>query len=260
MKIVEIQFTSWSKPYWFDPKNHELKVGDYVIVKTELGLEIGKVLNFKETGEENKRDIKPILRKANLSDIEKVEEKNKHKDEALKTARDLIDKHQLEMKVADAHYSFDGSRITFYFTAGSRIDFRELVKDLTHYFQKSIRLHQIGVRDEAKCCGEFGPSGRPLCCKKFLDKLGQISSDFAEVQQIAHRGSERITGVCGRLKCCLAYEQSMYEKLNKNLPIINSIIKTAQGRGRVVVQHTLKQTVGVSLETDPKTIVEVKIS
>lgn len=259
MKVIEIQFTSWSKPYWFDPEDHELKVGDCVIVKTELGLEMGKVLNFKEIGEENRGGIKPILRKANLSDIEKVAEKNKHKDGALGAVRELIDKHDLKMKITDVHYSFDGSRITFYFTASGRIDFRELVKDLTHYFQKSIRLHQVGVRDEAKCLGEFGPCGRPLCCKKFLDKLGQISSDFADVQQIAHRGSERITGVCGRLKCCLAYEQATYQELNKNLPVINSIIKTGQGKGRVVVHHTLKQTVGVSLETDPKTIVEVKI-
>lgn len=261
MRIIEVQFTPLSKSYWFDPAGHDLKVEDYVIVKTNLGIEIGKVLGFKEISDEEKsgKDIKPVLRKANLSDIEKNEGRNKHKAEALKIGRELVDKHNLDMKITDVHYSFDGSRITFYFTAAGRIDFRELVKNLTHYFQKSIRLHQIGVRDEAKRYGEFGPCGRFLCCKKFLDKLGQISSDFAEVQQIAHRGSERITGVCGRLKCCLAYEEALYEELNRNLPSLDSVIKTPQGKGKVVAVQTLKQTVRVALEEEPKTIVEVKV-
>lgn len=259
MKIIEIQFNPWSKPYWFDPKNHNLKVGDWVIVKTELGIEMGQVLSFKEINEKQEKKIKPILRKANLADIEKGTEKKKHKEDALNICRELIGKHNLDMKITDAHYSFDGGRLTFYFTASGRVDFRELVKDLTHYFQKSIRLYQIGVRDEAKYWGEIGPCGKTLCCKSFLDKLEQISSDFANLQQVAHRGNERLTGVCGRLKCCLRYEQDMYQKLSQNLPAIGIAVKVPQGKGKVVAHHTLKQTIEVALDDDPETIVEVKV-
>jgi len=260
MKVIAVQFTPWDKSYWFNPGDHQLKVGDLVIVKTDLGLEMGKVVGFEEINEqETERKIKPILRKANLSDLERVERKNKQKEEAINICRQLVAKHNLPMKVSGVHYSFDGGRITFTFTANERIDFRELVKDLTHHFQKSIRLHQIGVRDEAKYEGEFGPCGYPLCCKKFLNKLGQVSSEFAEAQQIAHRGSERLTGVCGRLKCCLRYEQEVYEELSKNLPPVGAKLKTPQGKGKVVEWHILKQTVSVALDDDPDTIVEVKI-
>jgi len=261
MKVIEVQFTPLSKPYWFDPENHDLKAGDMVIVKTDLGIEIGKIIAFKDVGQNeiNCREIKPVIRKANLSDLEKAEEKNKHKENDLNICRTLIEKYGLDMKITNIHYSFDGGRITFYFTAANRIDFRELVKELTHYFQKSIRLYQIGVRDEARSLGEIGPCGKTLCCKSFLNKLNQINAGYSHVQQIAHRGSERLAGVCGRLKCCLKYEQETYEILAKNLPVLGATINTPQGKGKVIKQHILKQAVEVQLANDPETKIEIKI-
>ncbi|MCG2686791.1 hypothetical protein L6278_01475 [Candidatus Parcubacteria bacterium] len=167
MHVIEVQFDPLNKTYWFDPQNHELKINDFVVVKTELGIELGKVVAFKKIDiKPDQPEIKPILRKANLSDIEKVQEKNKNKPSDLQICRKLIEKHKINMKIVDLHYSFDSGRLTFYFTANGRIDFRDLVKDLTHKFQKSIRLHQIGARDEAKTLGEIGPCGKTLCCKK----------------------------------------------------------------------------------------------
>ncbi len=260
MKIIEVQFAPLNKTYWFNPENHELKDNDFVVVKTELGTELGKIVDFKNIDDEkNKREIKPILRKANLSDIEKVAEKNKNKEKDLKECCKLIERHKLEMKIIDLHYSFDGGRLTFYFTANKRIDFRDLVKDLTHKFQRSIRLHQIGARDEAKTLGEIGPCGKILCCKKTLNKIEQITSEFIEEQNISHRGNSRLLGICGRFKCCLKYEYEMYKDLNKNLPKIGDSIKTEKGKGKVVKLNTLKQSVSVKLESDNKTILEIKI-
>lgn len=260
MHVIEVQFTPLNKTYWFDPQNHELKIGDFVIVKTELGVELGKVIAFKKIDiNQDRLEIKPILRKANLSDIDKVNKKNENKNNDLKLCHMLIVKHSLDMKIIDLHYSFDGGRLTFYFTANGRIDFRDLVKDLTHKFQKSIRLHQIGARDEAKTLGEIGPCGKTLCCKKILNKLEQITSEYVDEQNIAHRGSAHLSGVCGRFKCCLKYEHQMYQELNQNLPPIGKYIKTEHGYGKVVQLNSLKSSVNVSLEKDPKTIVEEKI-
>jgi cell fate regulator YaaT (PSP1 superfamily) len=163
------------------------------------------------------------------------------------------------MKVVDAHFSFDGGRLIFPFIADGRVDFRQLVKDLTHHFQKSIRLQQIGIRDEAKITGDFGSCGRQLCCKTHLKSLVSITSELAEVQQIAHRGSERLSGQCGRLRCCLAYEGKNYEELASNLPAIGSTIKTPQGKGEVIGWHTLKQTVDVALNGDRNNVIEFSL-
>jgi len=261
MKIVEVQFTPLSKPYWFNPENHDLKVGNQIIVKTDLGIEMGKVTALKDIsqGEIDEREIKPVIRKANSSDLEKAEEKNKHKGDDLNICRSLIEKQALDMKITDVHYSFDGGRITFYFTASGRIDFRALVKELTHHFQKSIRLYQIGVRDEARTLGTIGPCGKKLCCKLFLNQLNQINTGYSHIQQISHRGQERLSGICGRLKCCLRFEQKTYETLAKNLPLVGSSINTPQGKGKVTKQHVLKQAVEVQLDSDPETNVEIKI-
>ena len=159
------------------------------------------------------------------------------------------------MKAIDCHFSFDGGKITFAFSADKRIDFRDLVKDLTRTFQKSVRLHQIGIRDEAKRLGEFGPCGRELCCKKFLGNLGNVTTDLARIQQITHRGSDRISGVCGRLMCCLAFEAKFYNEESKDLPVIDSIVKTKHGEGRVISCNVLKKTVNVQI--DDKTVMEI---
>ena len=261
MKIAEIQFTPWEKIYHFDPQDIALAVGDSVVVKTEIGIELGRVVGFRDVDRERlslPTELKPVTRKATTADLERVANKEKEHTGALAYCKGLMAKHHLPMKLVDVHFSFDGGRITFAFIADGRIDFRDLVKDLTRHFQKSIRLHQLGVRDEAKMCGDVGSCGRNLCCNSFLRKLGNISSELAEQQQVAHRGSERISGACGRLMCCLSYEQKMYEECLKKMPPLGSTIKTQKGRGRVIGWHTLKQTVDVRVDDD--TVLEVNVN
>jgi cell fate regulator YaaT (PSP1 superfamily) len=263
MTVAEIQFAPWDKAYWFAYESHNLAIGDYAIVKTELGLEIGIVIGFKEVEEsEKKREIKNIIRQANLSDLEQVKERNKRREEALGIARRLAAEHGVDLKIVDTHFSFDGGRITFAFIANGRLDFRDLVKALTHTFQKSIRMHQLGVRDEARYLGSCGPCGENLCCQRFLKELGQVSSEFVEAQQIMHRGSERLSGMCGRLKCCLRFEYDGYCSLAKNLPTVGTRVRTDHGRGEIISQKILKQSVMVRLDDkngEGQTVVEVPI-
>ncbi len=257
MRIVEVQFTPWGKIYDFDASRSEIKKGDFVVVKTDLGTDIGKVIDIKEASETDK-EIKPILRKATLSDIERMKEKEKQKDSTLKFCKDLAKKHSLPIKLIDVHFSFDSGRITFAFIADGRVDFRELVKDLTKHFQKSIRLQQLGIRDEAKFYGDIGMCGRGLCCKKFLKSLGNVTSDLAILQQVDQRGSDRLSGVCGRLMCCLGYERNFYEAVAKKMPPIGATVSTKSGKGKVVSWHILKQSVDVELEEGRVVEVEIK--
>jgi len=259
IKVIEVRFTPWGKIYYFDSTTSDFKVGDYVIVKTEVGTELGQIVGLKNIKEEELTELgelKKVLRKANAADLNKFKSDQEQSKEALDYCQQMLDKYNLPMKLVDVHFSFDGGRITFAFTSESRVDFRNLVKDLTRHFQKSIRLHQLGIRDEAKIMGELGPCGRRLCCAGFLKNLESITSDLAELQQVAHRGSDRLSGVCGRLMCCLNYEKKLYEALNAKLPPIDSEVKTPTGKkGRVVNKHVLKQTVDVKMEDG--TIVEV---
>jgi len=260
MRIAEVQFNQWDKYYDFSVGDLELKISDYVVVETQLGLEIGKVINIKETPEsEIVMEIKPILRKASADDLAKKLKLDKSKEKAIKECKKYIEKYELPMKLVDVYFSFDDTRITFAFIANGRIDFRELVKDLTRHFKKQIRLQQIGIRDEVKVTGDFGPCGRSLCCQQFVKELGNITSEMADIQQVAHRGSERLSGCCGRLRCCLAFEQNVYEEASKKLPVIGSVIKTDRGRGEVIGWHTLKQAVDVRLldEADDKGVCPV---
>jgi cell fate regulator YaaT (PSP1 superfamily) len=261
MRVVEVQFTPWGRVYDFDAGEHAIPVGDFVIVKTDLGVEMGKVVGAKELNakeiEAAKLAIKPIFRKANTADAIKFREKEDQKKEALAVCKKLVRKYNLPIKLIDAHFSFDGGRLTFAFVADGRVDFRDLVRDLTKTFQKSIRLQQLGIRDEAKISGDVGACGRNLCCQKFLKDLGNITSDLADLQQISHRGSDRLTGVCGRLMCCLSYEQKNYEEAIKKLPAVGTNVRTDRGRGKVIGWHTLKQSVDVKL--DEGTIIEVPI-
>lgn len=260
MKVVEVQFTPWGKFYDFNGEDSALRANDFVVVKTDLGTEIGKIINVREinNGDPSAAEIKPIFRKANSSDLLKVKERGSQKKEALKLCKDLIKKYKLPIKLVDVHFAFDGSRLTFAFVADGRIDFRDLVSDLTKNFQKSIRLQQLGIRDEAKATGDIGGCGRGLCCKNVLKDLGNISSDLAALQQISHRGSDRLTGICGRLMCCLAYEQKTYEEIAEKLPPIGTAVKTKNGRGKIVGWHTLKQTVMVQLDEGGVIEVEIK--
>lgn len=266
--VIEVQFNPWDKVYNFGlpegdiaQKISDFKPEDYVIVETKLGIEIGKIVGVKEMEEKDIAvfgELKPILRKATPEDLDKVIRRNKEKESTMEYCKEVIEKYGLPMKLVDVHFSFDGGRLTFAFIADSRIDFRELVKDLTRRFQKSIRLQQLGIRDEAKAAGDVGSCGRELCCKKFLKELKSITSEFADVQQIAHRGSDKLSGICGRLRCCLAYEKDVYEELAKGLPAIGSKITVSQGKGEVIGWHTLKRTVDVKLE-EGGTVVEVPV-
>src|SRR3989338_2817500 len=281
MKVAQVQFAPWDKKYNFDPADLILEVGDQVIVETELGLELGKVTGFTDwpvagadslkpakmpagtadalfpgIGTKAERtpsaspapgEIKKIISKAATADLEKLPSAQQSKED-FDYCKMVIAKHQLPMKLVYVHYSFDDSRITFPFIADSRIDFRELVKELTKYFGRNIRLQQIGIRDEARHCGDFGHCGRPLCCGRFLGELNSITSEMAELQQCAHRGSERISGVCGRLMCCLSFEEAGYKKLAEKLPPLDSEVKFEGRQGRVVSHHILKQTVSVFFE------------
>lgn len=268
MNVVQVQFSPWDKKYNFDSADLIINIGDQVIVKTELGVELGKVVSRKELSkvkiETGKPaiEIKKILRKAEAADLKKLpSEKQKKKDFIF--CKKVIDKYQLPMKLVDVHYSFDDARMTFPFIADSRIDFRELVKDLTKYFSRSIRLQQIGIRDEARVCGDFGHCGRSLCCARFLGDLNSITSEMAELQQCVHRGSERISGICGRLMCCLSYEEEGYKKLAENLPLIDSLVKVEGRKGRVLARYILKQTVKVLLDEgngEARGVVEVEAS
>ncbi len=265
MNFVEVKFSPWDKIYLFNPKNFLLAPGDKVVAKTAFGsIEIGTVIRVRDLEEkelkktiEAEGKIESIIRKVNLSDWEKWRKINQKRGEVMEFCQKLIKKHQLPMKLVDVRFSLDGSKLVYAFIAKGRVDFRELVKDLTHHFQKSVRLQQINVREEAKLIGAIGPCGRELCCRKFLKEPGNISLEKAQHQQIINWGPERLTGICGRLKCCLAFEDELYQELAKNMPPLGSKIKTNQGEGEVVDWHILKQTVEVRIDED--TIVEVPL-
>ncbi|MFH1662013.1 MAG: regulatory iron-sulfur-containing complex subunit RicT [Candidatus Falkowbacteria bacterium] len=266
MKAVQIQFAPWDKIYNFDKGDSVLVDGDFVVVKTEIGTEVGKVIGFKTLDDDEIKklgEIKPIMRKATSTDLEKVFD-DKQKNKALEYCKKVVNKLELPMKLVDVHSSFDGSNLTFAFIADGRVDFRDLVKELTRHFSRSIRLQQIGIRDEAKICGDYGHCGEPLCCKKFLKDLSSITSEMAEVQQIAHRGSERISGICGRLMCCLAYEQCGYKEMAEKLPKIGTKVDVDGKKGVIVGHHVLKQSVDVEFPPENgdkgRNIVEVDLN
>lgn len=264
MRVVQIKFYPWDKAYNFDPAESVLIVGDFVVVKTEMGTELGQVMGFCEIDASQlgaDQEIKPILRKATSTDMGKIPtELQKKKD--IEFTKKMIIKHELQMKLINIYYSFDGSRLTIAFIADGRVDFRELVKELTRHFNKTIRLQQIGIRDEAKLMGDYGHCGRPLCCGQFLGQLNSITSEMAELQQCVHRGSERISGICGRLMCCLAYEESGYKKLIEKLPAVDSEVRFEGKKGRVIAHHVLKQTVEVLFagsNGEESAVVEVEV-
>lgn len=263
MKIAKIQFVPWDKAYFFSVGELKIAVKDEIVVETELGMEIGNVIDIKEMDEkelarEIKGDkeqdgkepsLKPILRKANPDDLARKISR-KEREDALEFAKEMKERFELQMKFVDVHYSLDRSRITFAFIADGRVDFRNLVKELTRHFGCNIRLQQIGIRDEAKISGDCGHCGRPLCCRGFLRDLSSITSEMADLQQCAHRGSERLSGACGRLMCCLAYENEGYECLAKKMPPIGTKVNVDGKRGTIVGHQTLKQCVRVEFPSD----------
>ena len=265
-QTVNIEVNHWFRIHNCDAGDFELKIGDQVVIKTDTGSELGRVTGIiqdsdKKENNQSQQAQNQILRKVTTEDLNMLRDQSKQKSDAIKYFRQCVDRHKLPIKAIDVHFSFDGGRLVFPFIADGRVDFRELVKDLSHHFQKSIRLQQIGIRDEAKITGDFGSCGRGLCCKSHLDlkELGSITSDLADLQQVSHRGSDRLTGSCGRLRCCLAFEKEVYLEAAKNLPALGSMVKTKQGQGRVVGLNILKQTIDVAINDDRGNIVEISV-
>ena len=234
-KVIGVRFRTAGKIYFFSPGEFEIKQGDHVIVETARGIEYGRVVSApKEVDDDSVvQPLKSVIRIATEQD-EKTVEKNRQKEkEAFKICQEKIRKHGLDMKLIEAEYTFDNNKVLFYFTADGRIDFRELVKDLAAVFRTRIELRQIGVRDETKIRGGIGICGRELCCHTYLSEFAPVSIKMAKEQGLSLNPT-KISGACGRLMCCLAYEESAYEYLNSIMPMVGSTVRTPDGLGTVL--------------------------
>lgn len=258
IEIIGVRFNDAGKIYYFAPNGATVKLGDRVIVETARGVEIGKVsIENKEIKKsEIVAPLKNIIRIATKEDLERAEENKRLGLEAHKTAVAKIHEHKLSMKLVNVEYTFDRSKILFYFTADGRVDFRDLVKTLAGIFKTRIELRQIGVRDEAKNMGSVGVCGRKLCCSSFLDEFQPVSIKMAKEQGLSLNPT-KISGVCGRLMCCLQYEQEGYEEMLKIVPPRGSIVETEDGRGTIIECFTLKGLVKVKVETKEGSIVKI---
>ncbi|MBR6512048.1 MAG: stage 0 sporulation family protein [Clostridia bacterium] len=254
-EVVGIRFKDVGKIYCFDPKGEKLKVGQYVIVNTARGVECGQVATANEVVGDDKivAPLKPIVRVATEEDMKKVAENHEKEKSAFKICEEKIAKHGLEMKLTDVEYTFDNSKILFYFTADGRVDFRELVKDLASVFRTRIELRQIGVRDEAKMIGGIGICGRPFCCKSFMGEFAPVSIKMAKEQGLSLNPA-KISGACGLLMCCLKYEHENYEYLSKITPKPGAVVKTKSGKGVVTEANLLGGTVKVRLDDFPDAV------
>lgn len=258
MKVFGAKFVSWDSVNYFLIKDNfeqfqDLKIGDMIYVANQDIFDVTQIYEIKEV--DNIADHGLIIRKANDNDLKQLNKNNLNNDRILKEVRSFIKKHNLEMKIVDLHVSVDNTMIVFSFIADGRVDFRELVKDISKKYKRKIRLYQIGVRDEAKSCGDIGECGQVLCCKRFLKTLESINTGFARDQQIAHRGLEKLSGMCGRLKCCLAYEEEVYKELLVNLPEVGNRIKTKHGEGEVIELMPLKKSYKIKLDKDGSIII-----
>ena len=251
-EVISVRFKEVGKNYYFDPKGNKYNKGDNVIVETARGLEFGTVTiaNREINDEEITSPLKPVIRLANSKDIETVNENKEKEKNAFEVCSKKIEAHKLEMKLVDVEYTFDRNKILFYFTADGRVDFRELVKDLASVFRTRIELRQIGVRDESKKVGGLGICGRPFCCNTFLGDFQPVSIKMAKEQSLS-LSPVKISGTCGRLMCCLKYEQEAYEHLLKVTPKNGAIVETKDGKGTVVDNNLLTGMLKVSLERNP---------
>ena len=261
IKVIGVRFRTAGKIYFFDPVEFDIKRGDHVIVETAGGVEYGTVVCDPKEVEEDQvvQPLKQVLRVATAKDDEQ-EKSNKEKErEAFKICLEKIKKHELDMKLIDAEYTFDNNKVLFYFTADGRIDFRELVKDLAAVFKTRIELRQIGVRDETKILGGIGSCGRPLCCHTHLSEFVPVSIKMAKEQNLSLNPT-KISGVCGRLMCCLKHEEETYEDLNKSLPNVGDFVNCTDGvKGEVHSVNVLRQLVKVIVEVnDEKEIREYR--
>ena len=262
-RVIGVRFRDNGKIYYFASEQFEVEVGQNVIVETARGVEYGRVVlgNREIHDEKIIATLKPVIRIATPED-DKIQENNKEKSkEAYKICIEKIKKHKLAMKLIDCEYTFDNNKVLFYFTADGRIDFRELVKDLASVFRTRIELRQIGVRDETKICGGIGIFGRTLCCHSYLSEFAPVSIKMAKEQNLSLNPT-KISGVCGRLMCCLKNEEEAYEELNSRLPYIGSHVKTAEGLDAEVQSvSVLKQLVKVivSLDDGEKEVREYRV-
>lgn len=233
-KVVGVRFKTGGKVYFFDPGEFEIKKDDYAIVDTARGLECGLVVQDVHNEDSDKiiKPLKPVTRIATKQDIDKMNQNRRDEKKAFDICLEKIEKHKLDMKLIDVEYTFDRSKVLFYFTADGRVDFRELVKELAQVFRTRIELRQIGVRDESKMMGGIGVCGQQFCCSRFLGDFTPVSIKMAKEQGLSLNPT-KISGSCGRLMCCLSYEQNAYEYLNSITPGVGSLVKTEEGTGEV---------------------------
>ncbi len=233
-EVISVKFKDTGKAYYFSPAGKTVNIGDKVIVETQNGNELGVIAEANHTvnDEDLVSPLKKMLRIANEKDLKRVQENKKKAADALKICEEMIEQHKLDMKLVEVEYSFDGSKIVFFFTSDGRVDFRELVKDLAAKFHTRIELRQIGVRDEAKMLGGIGICGQPYCCKRFLNDFEPVSIKMAKEQGLSLNPT-KISGSCGRLMCCLKYEEDAYSYLASITPRVGSTVKTPDGLGTV---------------------------
>ncbi len=263
--IVGVCFKECGRAYSFDPGKEIFSYGEEVIVETSQGLTFGKIAFGNREVEESELSapLKPVIRRATEEDIKRVAEMKKKEEEGMKVCQERIEHHKLEMRLVEVECSFDNSKMLFYFTADGRVDFRELVKDLASRFHMRIELRQIGVRDEAKLLGGLGICGQPFCCKQFLPDFEPVSIKMAKEQGLSLNPA-KISGCCGRLMCCLKYEEDVYEELSKITPKVGAFVKTAEGTGNVVESNTLSGKLKVRLtksqDAPPKTFTRDEVT
>ena len=252
IKVIGVRFRTAGKIYFFSPGKYEIKKGDHVIVETARGVEYGTVVAAPREVEDDEviKPLKTVLRTASTKDDEQERTNREKEKEAFKICLEKIRKHNLEMKLIDAEYTFDNNKILFYFTADGRIDFRELVKDLAAVFKTRIELRQIGVRDETKIIGGYGICGRPLCCHSYLSDFVPVSIKMAKEQSLSLNPT-KISGVCGRLMCCLKNEEDVYEELNRKMPGVGDFCRAKDGlEGEVSSVNILRQMVKILVDVD----------
>lgn len=249
VRVVGVQFNDSGKIYSFDSLDLDIKVGDGVVVETIHGKELGfaREATYDRDEEEIGRQLKPVIRVATEYDLERYRENVIKASEASEVFKDLVAKHNLDMKLVDCAYTFDNQKLLFYFTADGRVDFRELVKELAYIYKTRIELRQIGVRDGARMLGGLGPCGQELCCSRFLKDFDNVTIRMAKDQGLSLTPS-KISGMCGRLMCCLRYEQDVYEERLKELPDLKEIVITPEGEGKVVERYAIKDEVKVQIE------------
>ncbi len=253
VEVVGIRLRNAKKIYYFDPCELDLPQGSFAIVETARGVEIGEIAQGRMTVKERDvvRPLRPVLREATEEDLKKDSENREKEASALEICREKIEALELEMSLIGAEYTFDCSKLLFYFTADGRVDFRVLVRELAAVFKTRIELRQIGIRDEAKLMGGLGVCGRPFCCHKFLPDFVQVTIKMAKEQNFS-LNSAKISGACGRLMCCLRYEHEVYEEEIKKTPAVGSLVKTSQGEGLITEINPLKGLVKVRITDSPE--------